>query len=95
MKSPLLLASLACGITCAACAQDFHVDWFTIDGGGGASAGGQFTVRSTIGQPDAGVMSGGTFKVAGGFWSGISLVQTAGGPVLKIQPIDGGRAIIS
>jgi hypothetical protein len=53
----------------------YDLSWYTIDGGGGTSTGGSFVVRGTIGQPDAGVMSGGNFELRGGFWAG-------GGPSL-------------
>ncbi|MGQ0626925.1 MAG: EF-hand domain-containing protein [Phycisphaerales bacterium] len=43
---------------------------FTIDGGGGTSAGGAFTLMGTIGQHDAGAMSAGAVAIAGGFWIG-------------------------
>ncbi len=46
----------------------FDLSWNTIDGGGGTSTGGGFELSGTIGQPDAGVMSGGSFVLAGGFW---------------------------
>lgn len=50
---------------------DFALTWHTIDGGGATSGiGGAYTLGATIGQPDAGVMSGGTFDLAGGFWHG-------------------------
>jgi hypothetical protein len=49
---------------------NFDIDWWTVDGGGGASAGGGFAVTGTIGQPDAGVSSGGDWVVSGGFWAG-------------------------
>ncbi len=39
-----------------------------MDGGGGTATGGGFTVQGTIGQPDAGLMSGGDFTLAAGFW---------------------------
>jgi len=48
----------------------FTLPWSTIDGGGGASNGGGFSIRGSIGQPDAGAMSGGTFALTGGFWPG-------------------------
>ena len=35
-------------------AQSYQIDWFTIDGGGGTSTGGVYSVSGTIGQPDAG-----------------------------------------
>jgi hypothetical protein len=48
----------------------FDLSWHTIDGGGGTSTGGGFTLSGTIGQPDAGAMSGGDFALVGGFWAG-------------------------
>src|SRR5687767_4645245 len=56
-------------IASSAAAQNFSVDWFTIDGGGGTSAAGGFSVSGTAAQPDAGSMSGGTYAVVGGFWA--------------------------
>ncbi len=49
---------------------DYELSWRTIDGGGGTSMGGTYIVRGTIGQPDAGVMSGGDYEFLGGFWPG-------------------------
>ena len=53
-------------------AQDFRIDWSSIDGGGAMfSTGGPFSLGGTIGQPDAGVpMAGGSFRLTGGFWAG-------------------------
>ena len=41
---------------------------YTIDGGGGQAIGGVWTLTGTIGQPDAGVMSNGSYTLQGGFW---------------------------
>ncbi len=53
-------------------ADDFDLSWWTIDGGGGYSAGGDFELEGTIGQHDAGPstgpMTGGDFELVGGFW---------------------------
>jgi len=60
-------------VTSAAAFAQLAIDWSTIDCGGGASAGGVFTLNGTIGQPDAQtppVMSGGMFTLTGGFWAG-------------------------
>jgi hypothetical protein len=46
------------------------LSWNTIDGGGGISTGGALKLSGTIGQPDAGVMSGGGYEIGGGFWPG-------------------------
>ena len=50
---------------------DFEITKSTIDGGGGTSSGGDFSLTGTIGQPDAGaqVALGGTFALQGGFWA--------------------------
>ncbi len=49
--------------------QDFSLSWYTIDGGGTTSTGGDFELCGTIGQPDAGVtVTGGDFELTGGFW---------------------------
>ena len=82
MKRAILLLWMFGGA--AAFAQNYSIDWFTIDGGGGTSTGGVFSINGTIGQPDAGRMSGGNFAVEGGFWSIIAAVQTPGAPLLKV-----------
>ena len=75
--------------------QDYSIDAHTIDGGGGTSTGGVYSVTGTIGQPDAGTaMSGGNYTMQGGFWSLIA-VQTPGGPRLTIVPAGPGMAHIS
>ncbi len=84
----LLLASAGAG---AQSAGPFQVQWLTIDGGGGMqSAGGGW-----LGQPDAGTLAGGSFKLEGGFWSGLTVAQTPGAPLLKINLIAGGFAVLS
>ena len=66
-------------------AQTYSIDWFTIDGGGGTGTGGVYSISGTVGQPDAGHLSGGNFTLDGGFWGIISTVQTIGAPNLNIQ----------
>jgi hypothetical protein len=46
----------------------FDLSWWTIDGGGGTASGGGFALAGTVGQPDAGAMSGGAYTLGGGFW---------------------------
>ncbi len=49
--------------------DEFDLSWHSIDGGGVMfSAGGDFELSGTIGQPDAGVAFGGDFELTGGFW---------------------------
>jgi hypothetical protein len=67
----LLPASLVL-LTCVQQASaQLSITWSTIDGGGGTSTGGVFSLSGTIGQHDAGpAMAGGTFTLTGGFWAG-------------------------
>ncbi len=52
----------------------YDLSWYTIDGGGATfSAGGGYSLGGTIGQPDAGSMSGGSYQLNGGFWGGASI----------------------
>ena len=79
----LILTLLVCGGATVS-AQTYAIDWFTIDGGGGKSTGGVYSVSGTVGQPDAGKMSGGSYTIDGGFWGIIAAVQTPGAPLLSI-----------
>jgi hypothetical protein len=57
----------------AVLAQDYAIDWHTMDGGGEMwSIGGAYELSATIGQPDASmvVMTGGTYALSGGLWPG-------------------------
>ena len=62
----------------------FALDWFTVDGGGGASAGGNYSLTGTIGQPDAAASSGDDFLLQGGFWGAFGGAAESG-PALRIQ----------
>ena len=89
MKIKLIyIVTLAAALmTVVARAQTYSIDWYKIAGGGGSSTGGTYTVNGTIGQPDAGgPLTGGNYSLTGGFWSLISVVQTAGMPKLLIVP---------
>ena len=48
----------------------YAIDWYTIDGGGGTSTGGPYTLTGTIGQPDAAPSIGGNYELLGGFLAG-------------------------
>jgi hypothetical protein len=61
---------IPCALLPTAAHAQFQIDWYTIDGGGGTSSGGAFSLTGTIGQPDAGTANGGTFQCLGGFWGG-------------------------
>ena len=46
------------------------LSWWTVDGGGTTSTGANYVLTGTIGQADAGVVTGGTYSLMGGFWGG-------------------------
>ena len=71
-------------------AQTFDLSWVSIDGGGGTSSGGAYSVSGTIGQPDAGVLSGGNYTLVGGFWSShrCRARQSRESPVRRHRPLD-------
>ncbi|MCC6819437.1 MAG: hypothetical protein V9H26_18785 [Verrucomicrobiota bacterium] len=90
--SRLLIVSL---IATSALAQ-YAITWSTIDGGGGTSTDGAYSVSGTIGQPDAGgPLTNGQFAVTGGFWALPTAVQTTNAPTLTIAPATPGNATIS
>lgn len=49
----------------------YDLSWNTVDGGGYTwSEGEGYSLGGTIGQPDAGALSGGAYMLGGGFWAG-------------------------
>jgi hypothetical protein len=77
-------------------AQQYAIDWATVDGGGGTSTGGVYSVSGTIGQPDAAVqsMAGDKYSLVGGFWSVIA-VAAPGSPNLKIVMTTTNTVVVS
>lgn len=49
---------------------EYDIRWHTIDGGGGTSSGGAYTLTGTIGQHDAAYSEGEGYELLGGFWPG-------------------------
>ena len=62
--------------------------------GSGTSTGGIYAVTGSIGQPDAGTMSGGTFTLEGGFWGIIAAVQTPGAPYLWVARTETNTVVV-
>jgi hypothetical protein len=65
------LLALLLGVTWAlrASAPEWAVSWWTVDGGGGTSSGGDYALTGTAGQAEVGAwMQGGAYELAGGFW---------------------------
>jgi hypothetical protein len=46
----------------------FDLSWWTVDDGGDTSKGEAYALSGTVGQPDAGAMSGEGYALSGGFW---------------------------
>jgi len=91
----LLAGVLWCFGSASLQAQNHSIDWFTMDGGGGTSTGGVYSVSGTIGQPDANAppLTGGNFSLIGGFWS-LLAVQTPGAPLLTIRLTSANTALV-
>jgi hypothetical protein len=93
------LSRLALGLSAfilGAHAENFTIDWSTVDGGGGTSTGGVYSVSGTIGQHDAGgPMTNGQYSVVGGYWAAPVAVPTPGAPALTITKAGPGLAGIS
>jgi uncharacterized membrane protein len=72
---PLIFAVLVFLIlftaSAALAAGGYDLSWWTVDGGGATfSTGSSYSLGASIGQPDAGTSSGGTYTLVGGFWGG-------------------------
>jgi hypothetical protein len=62
---------LLAGIALAQSGNGYDLSWNTVDGGGQTfSTGGRYTLGGTIGQPDAGALTGGGYTLGSGFWGG-------------------------
>ena len=96
LRAPWLVIAFSWALAVPLSAQNVAIDWFTLDGGGGVSTGGAYTISGTIGQPDAGgPMIGGNYSLTGGFWALASGVQTPGAPTLLITRGAPGFATLS
>ncbi len=96
--SSFVLAVVFSGVilSSSTCQAQYSIDWSTIDGGGGTSTGGVYSVSGTIGQHDAGgPMTNGQYSVTGGFWALPTAIQVTGAPTLTIVPATPGNATIS
>jgi hypothetical protein len=59
------------GVLASGTFADYSIDWHTIDGGGGMSTGGDYSLVGSIGQHDADTVAvGGDYTLSGGFWPG-------------------------
>ena len=66
---PVIFALHIVSIALAQSGNSYELTWNTIDGGGGSSSDGSYSLDGTIGQADAGTLIGGGYTLNGGFWS--------------------------
>lgn len=72
MKTHIMLFAISIGLLFSASAfgQSYSIDWFAMDGSGGASSGGDFSLSGSSGQSDAAAtMTGGDYSLEAGYWS--------------------------
>jgi hypothetical protein len=71
---------LLCAISFAQSPETYDATWYTVDGGGDMwTVGGTYELSGTIGQPDAGMMTGGVYELTGGFWVSAVVVSVCVG----------------
>jgi len=94
LKTGNLLVGMAFAVGLLS-ARDYRIEWFSVDGGGGTSAGGEYELSGTIGQPDAtsAVLTGGSYRLQGGFWAGWVLPSDGALPELRIVHGAGGLVL--
>jgi hypothetical protein len=67
----LVIAVALLGVGSAFALAGYTLDWWTVDGGGATfSTGNSYSLGGSIGQPDAGTSTGGSYTLIGGFWGG-------------------------
>lgn len=68
----LLIAGIVCVTSSVAVraqnGDSFDLSWSTINGGGGMSAAGEYSLRGTIAQLHTDTMAEGPYRLSGGFW---------------------------
>lgn len=74
----LLLAVPLVTVALAQTGGGFDLKWNTVDGGGATSSGGGYLLSGTAGQPDAGLLVGGAYRLGGGFWGGGQVAPALG-----------------
>ncbi len=83
MRQMIVVALMPWTFARGQAADAFRLDWISIDAGGGTARGGTFELNATLGQPDAGEVSGGSFTLKAGFWPGPAAVPVVAKPVLS------------
>ena len=63
-----LLSLSLLGFSSVLAQSGYEISWWTMDAGGSESSGGDYSIKGTVGQFDAGSMQGGDISLDGGFW---------------------------
>jgi hypothetical protein len=79
MKKLFLLFGLL--IPAVSFAGGYSIIWSNIAGGGGTNSSSGYSLKGTIGQPEAHAAGSNGFSLSGGFWG---VLQTLGGPNLGL-----------
>lgn len=73
MMKTLILTAALLPVAAVHAGETGQIDWHTVDGGGTQeTAGGNWNLKATLGQPDAteaGELAGGGWQLTGGFWA--------------------------
>lgn len=84
-----VLAIVGTGLALGAGGSDYDLSRFTIDGGGVmSSTGGDYELSLTIGQPDAGRITGEEFELNFGFWFPVVAGDGNGDGVVNLADYD-------
>ena len=98
-RTILLLLCLALpALTGLAVESDLSIDWYTVDGGGGETSAGEFTLSGTAGQPDAGTLTSPSadFSLFGGYWGQLMAGTVQGGrPRLRLYFTNANTLVLS
>ena len=76
----------------ASVAAEYEIGWYTIGDSTRSGAGGTYDLRGTIGQPDAGQMSGGNYELGGGFWFAVAIQDCNGNGIPDDEDIAEGTS---
>jgi len=90
---PLLLIVLGGPLLLSA--QNYSLNRSRLTSGGGQSAGGNFTLRGSLGQAEAGTpLTGGGYSLTGGFRAKVGIIQTPDAPKLTVASNPDGTVTI-
>lgn len=90
----LLLAALLAPVFADDATNDYALEWSGFYAGG-TSVGEEFTLTGTIGQPDAGTLTGGGFTLTGGIQALFAAVPAPGAPTLYFDRTATNTVILS